>query len=632
MMKRCLPLLVGLLLCPVAMASIPSGYYNNAIGKSDEALMSALEGIIYSHTQLTYAYLWTAFNYTDVGDDGYYIDMYSNCKYNSSADHTSGASYVGQGINREHSFPKSWWNSNQTTSLLEYTDLTHLIPTDAYVNQRRSNYAYGVCSSGETYTNGDYTMLGKIGTSTYSGYTGTVYEPDDEYKGDLARIYFYMVTCYKSDVSTWSCDMIDYSTNGYKAFSSWVITMLMEWHRADPVSTKEINRNEGVYGQQGNRNPFVDHPELAEYIWGTKQGRTWTGEDDDEPTITKETPLLYPADTTAVTSSSFRADWKGVDNVSSYTLYVNQVETSDTVVLLNETFSGVTATSDGSSDISSSLDSYADNSGWTGYKVYEASGGLKLGTSSAAGYLVSPTLDMGSVVSVTLNAASWVSSKSVSDGASAIISCGSVADTVALTTSAADYTVVLTGCTDSNIKISCTAGKKRMYVYGVKVYEGDLNLARARRRVIVEEGDSSTRTISGITDTCYTVSALHEGGTFEYKVKAVYTDGTTGDWSNIEYVTLAEATASGKVGDINCDGEVNVGDVTTLIDYLLGNDPSPIDLDAADVNKDNEINAADVSALIDILLGSGVTYIDLMGSGDPMIEAVLEDKSLRTAD
>ena len=591
--------------CVAAWASIPSGYYDNAIGKQDKALMTALEGIIYSHTELTYAYMWTAFQSTDKGDDGYYIDMYSNCKYNENSDHTSGASYVGQGINREHSFPKSWYNSETPT----YTDLFMLIPTDAYVNQQRSNYPYGVCANGETYTNGDYTMKGKIGTSTYNGYTSKVFEPDDEYKGDFARIYFYIVTCYNSNVSGWSSGQLDYSTNGYKAFSTWSIQMLMEWHRADPVSEKELNRQEAVYKLQGNRNPYVDHPELAEYIWGTHQGTSWTGEEEeDEPTITKEVPVMYAVDTTAVTGSSFRADWTPVDNVSSYTLYVNRTATgeeTDLTPVLSETFANVDADEDGTSDVSSSLDNYCDNQGWTGSKVYvAANNGFKLGTSKAAGSLTSPTLELGSTVSVVFNAASWVNSKGTSDGSSFVVSCGDVSQTVELTTTATTYTVVLTGCSSSNVTLATTEGKKRAYVYSVDIYNGDITAA-TKLMAVVEEGDSTTRTVSGITDTCYTVKAL-AAGTYEYKVKAIYTDGTESVWSNIEYVTLAgDSTDDSSRGDADGNGEVNLDDLTLIIDYLLNGDESIFIKENADCDVkggNGEVNLDDVTALIDYLL------------------------------
>ena len=599
-------------ICLTAFADIPDGYYTNAVGKKGEQLMTALEGIVYTHNQLGYNFLWDCYPYTDTGSDGYYIDMYSTCKYDHSSPHVGGASYVGQGINREHSFPKSWFGGEVAPM---FTDLMMIIPTDAYVNQRRSNYPYGVCANGTTYVNEDLgvTMLGKLGTSTYNGYTETVYEPDDEYKGDFARIYFYMVTCYKSVVGTWpGCDQLDYATNGYKAFSSWSIQMLMEWHRADPVSAKEIARNEAVYSSidkgkefgQGNRNPFVDHPELAEHIWGNKQNVAWTGEDTPIDPLEKLVPVMYAVDTTAVTGSSFRADWTPSGDVSSYNLKVNRIAGPDdelVTLMMTEDFSNVTATADGGSDISSSLDRYTDNPGWTGYKVYLAANqGLKIGTSNAIGYLVSPELELESTVTVVFNAKNW-SGASGSDGSSVIVSCGDVSQTIVLSDTPTDYTVVLTGCTENKVKFSMTAAKKRFYIYHVDVYNGDLIQHPLTLRAVVEEGDSTWRNVSGITDTCYTVQAL-AGGIYEYMVKAIYTDGTESVWSNIQHVTIAGTADEPLLGDVNGDGEVDINDVTAMIDYVLGRPVTPFNIDLADLDGNHEVDINDISALIDLLL------------------------------
>ena len=600
-------LLVGL----TAMADIPNGYYTNAVGKSDEALMTALEGIINYHSQLSYNGLWDSYPFTDTGDDGYYIDMYSTCKYNHDSYHVGAASYVGQGLNREHSFPKSWFGGEVDPM---FTDLMMIIPTDGYVNQRRSNYPYGVCAGGTTHSNDSLgvTMLGKLGISTYKGYNAKVFEPDDEYKGDFARIYFYMVTCYKSYVPSWpGSDQLDYTTNGYKAFSSWSLQMLMEWHRADPVSAKEIARNEAVYDShvgnkqygQGNRNPFVDHPELAEYIWGTKQHEAWTGGGDIPEPIVKKVPVMLSVDTSAVTETSFRADWTSGGDVSSYTLKVNRQQESGVTLLMTENFSKVTATSDGSSDVSSSLDNYTDNPGWTGFKVYPAANqSLKLGTASAIGYLVSPELELDSTVTVVFNAKNWISSSGKSDKSTIAVQCGDISQNVVLTDTPEDYTVVLSGCDASNVKLTMTAAGKRFYVYNVNIYNGDLT-AKAPQREIVEEGDSTWRMVSGITDTCYTVQSL-AGGVYEYLVKAIYTDGTESVWSNIQLVTLTGNGDEPLKGDVNGDEVVNIADVTVLIDYLLGNVPQSFNEQAADVNSDGVINIADVTALIDILLGN----------------------------
>ena len=602
-MRRNLLLVLAVMAALTAWADIPAGYYTNANGKSDEQLMAALEGIIYTHTQLDYNELWDCYVTTDMGNDGYYIDMYSTCKYNHSSYHVGTASYVGQGLNREHSFPKSWFVGEFYPM---YSDLMMIIPTDGFVNQRRSNYPYGVCNGTDavTYTNEELgvTMLGKLGKSTYNGYSAKVFEPDDEYKGDFARIYFYMVTCYKSDVANWpGCDQLDYLDNNYKAFSNWSIQMLMEWHRADPVSPKELKRNEGVYVKQGNRNPYVDHPELAEYIWGTKQHSTWTDGGDIPQPIVKEVPVMLSADETAVEPNAFRADWTSGGDVSSYTLKVTRQSESGTTLLMSENFSGVNANNDGYTDIGESLDDYTDNPGWKGYKVYTAAGqSLKMGTSSAIGHLISPNLQLGSTVTVVFKAKNWISSSGSSDNSSMIISCGNARQTVALSDSPEQYTVVLNGCTDSNVKLAMNAVKKRSYIYSVDIYEGDLT-AKAPRRQVVEEGDSTWRMVSGIADTCYTVKAL-DGGIYEYMVKAIYTDGTESVWSNIQHVTLTGGIAV-LTGDVNDDGEVNIGDVTAIIDYLLGNASDTFNIEAADVNGDGEVNIGDVTAIIDMLLG-----------------------------
>lgn len=604
-------LLLFLLMGATAIADIPNGYYTNAIGKQDEALMTALEGIIMPHQELGYNFLWDCYPYTDTGSDGYYIDMYSTSKYNHDSPHPGGASNVGQGLNREHSFPKSWFGGEVAPM---FTDQTMVIPADAYVNQLRSNNPYGVCAGGTSVTNDELgvAMLGRKGTSTYNGYNQTVYEPDDEYKGDFARIYFYMVTCYKSQLPNWpGCDQLDYRTNGYKAFSTWSIQMLMEWHRADPVSPKERARNEAVYKSkdgnkdygQGNRNPFVDHPELAEYIWGTKQHTPWTG-DDTPQEITKRQPVMLDLDTTEVTGTSFRADWTNGGDVSSYTLQVNRIDDSVPVLMLSEGFSGVNANYDGTSDISSSLDTYTDNPGWTGFKLYTAAGhSLKFGTGDYAGYLVSPELDLSNTVSIHFSAKNWLNKNGVSDNSSIIVSCGDISKTIVLTDTQSDYTVVLTGCSEKNIKISGIAPKQRFYVYSIDIYNGNLDAPhKAPRREVIEVGDSTERTVSGITDTCYTVQALADG-TFEYVVKAIYLDGTESAWSNIKYVILTGEGEQELIGDINKDGEVDITDVNILINYVLGKDQYAGEFSDIDINHDHELDVADVNILINIILG-----------------------------
>lgn len=279
-MKK-LNLFFSLLFVAAALCAQPSAtYYSSANGQSGDALRTALMNIIDGHTVVSYDNLKELYKYSDTKENdadtrNMLIDIYSECTY------TPGSAYCGSGscggYNREHSVPKSWFNKESPM----YSDAFHLYPTSCYVNSYRGNYALGECSGGEKCTsNGMTEALGRRGNCTYPGYSAVVYEPDDKYKGDLARTYFYMATRYADQCSSWSGGMFGSDNNG---FQTWAINMLLEWHRADPVSEKEKIRNEAIFGntkyntgayKQGNRNPFIDYPCLAEYIWGNKKGET----------------------------------------------------------------------------------------------------------------------------------------------------------------------------------------------------------------------------------------------------------------------------------------------------------------------------------------------------------------------
>ena len=262
-----------LLLFPLLVfGAEPTNYYNAAVGYTEAALKTKLFSIVGSHTKRTYANLWTDFQTTDKRADGKVWDMYSNCSFTfgTHQDSGSGGTSECQYYNREHSMPKNWFNETKEDTTYMYSDLFHLYPTDKYVNNQRGNYPFGETSStATTYGNGS-----KLGNSTFAGYTGTVFEPIDEYKGDFARTYFYMVTAYENRINSWLSGQL--AGNKYPALSAWSVNLFLKWNAQDPVSTKETNRNNAVYGIQKNRNPFIDHPELAEYIWGNKKGTPWS--------------------------------------------------------------------------------------------------------------------------------------------------------------------------------------------------------------------------------------------------------------------------------------------------------------------------------------------------------------------
>ena len=268
----------------IAYAAIPSGYYTTATG-SGATLKTQLYDIINGHTERSYAQLWTDFQTTDAKSNGKVWDMYSDIpngtppyEYTFISDQCGNYSGENSCYNREHSFPKSWFND--ATPM--YSDLFHLYPTDGYVNGQRGNLPFGEVSSPDwTSDNGS-----KKGTNTYPGFSGAVFEPIDDFKGDFARTYFYMATRYENVIAGWE----KYDSNGdavlngtaFPAFETWFLNMLGEWHVADPVSAKETARNDAVYGIQGNRNPFIDHPEYVYSIWGV--GQSGSAEPANYPT------------------------------------------------------------------------------------------------------------------------------------------------------------------------------------------------------------------------------------------------------------------------------------------------------------------------------------------------------------
>ena len=251
----------------IGVAAIPENYYYDVDGKKNaDNILNALNGIIDNHTVIAYSGLEPYYEQTDFYNDTLW-DMYSTCRF-TMADANTPQKYVCDGWNKEHLVCQSWLGSGPMVS-----DLFNVYPTDARINNLRSNYPYGVVSGGFSGFSGDpqHHGKGKLGSSTTSG-IGTCYEPDDAYKGDFARSFFYMVARYRSNTLN--------SGNGAKMFTSsptnltaYSLSFLLDWHRQDPVSQKEIDRNQAVYGIQHNRNPFIDYPELAEYIWGNKVGQ-----------------------------------------------------------------------------------------------------------------------------------------------------------------------------------------------------------------------------------------------------------------------------------------------------------------------------------------------------------------------
>lgn len=271
-MRKIILFFASICVLPIVAAEIPVDYYTSANGKSDSILKSTLSQIIRKHTVLSYGNgtnsSWECFYYSDRDTaTNKCMDMYCDDWKEFT---TPGA--VVSGCNIEHSFAKSWWGGSTNDA---YKDCFHLNPSNSTANSSRGNYPPAVPTQDFKSNTGSL----KVGKATYNGQTFWVFEPKDEYKGDFARAYFYMATCY-GDELTWRKDNTDVGSyyamqnDNYLEFLPWLQEVLMTWHRQDPVSTKEINRANAVNNFQGNRNPFIDYPCLAEYIWGDKKGET----------------------------------------------------------------------------------------------------------------------------------------------------------------------------------------------------------------------------------------------------------------------------------------------------------------------------------------------------------------------
>lgn len=241
--------------------SIPAGYYNGTAGLRGSPLRVALHNLIKNHTDIGYGGAQDAFAITDIKPSGKIWDMYSDVPggtppYEYDVDDLGQGATEGLGYNREHSFPQSWFNEANPM----HNDLWNLYPTDSKVNGYRSNWAYGEVSSPTiTSWNGS-----KVGPNVTPGFSGTVFEPLDPYKGDLARSQFYMATRYFGQDAGWGTESDSFTGANPKP---WAAELYLQWVTNDPVSWKERYRNGAVFTYQNKRNPFIDHPEFVALIW-----------------------------------------------------------------------------------------------------------------------------------------------------------------------------------------------------------------------------------------------------------------------------------------------------------------------------------------------------------------------------
>ncbi|MBL3550316.1 endonuclease [Chryseobacterium sp. KMC2] len=338
-MKRILSFFLLSLVFISALAQPPANYYNAAAGLTNAPLKSALKQIITTGhaSNLSYNDLWTAYQTTDrdydYDNDGTILDIYSefpigpdNYSYPYGSSQCSGTSGPeGHCYNREHIVPQSLFNQG----LPMRSDAHFVRATDGKVNGERGDLPFGkVATANYNSQNGS-----KRGNSASPGFTGVVFEPIDEFKGDVARMIFYFVTRYETQLSAFGTGNM-LGGSAYPGLQNWELNQLIIWHTQDPVSSAEIRRNNATYTFQGNRNPYIDHPEYVNMVWGTPVL------DTEAPTIPTNLAATNP------TSSTVALNWTAsTDNIGviGYDIYANGV--------LKTTVSGTSTTVTGLSPL-----------------------------------------------------------------------------------------------------------------------------------------------------------------------------------------------------------------------------------------------------------------------------------------
>lgn len=339
-MKRYVITQVCFILGLSIFAAIPQDYYTTLNGKQSTALKTELHNILMADTSRYYSYgsganhTWNGFYITDRDTiTNLVIDMYSDSlRYFASDYITQNYPGFGQKIHIEHSLPKSWWGGYKWAA---YKDLNHIFPADGSTNSSKRDNPLGVVSGVPTKNNG----ISKIGPAVYDGYVGNVFEPADQYKGDFARAYFYMATAYEHYKNLWDTTKPEnmMENNTYPVFKQWAINLLLKWSRQEPVSQKERTRNEKVYSIQGNRNPFIDYPELAEYIWGNKVGTSWSNTTSIQNSLSNEFEINFNSNNSCFTIISettipiayaiYTSNGQKIVQDKSFTNYKTQIPT-----------------------------------------------------------------------------------------------------------------------------------------------------------------------------------------------------------------------------------------------------------------------------------------------------------------
>ncbi len=418
-------------------AQMPSGYYGEADGKTGAELKRVLYDIIGTHTVISYGELWNVYETTDVvpGTEDQVFDLFSTeMNYYSTSAH-------GADFNREHVVPQSWWGGGNRSNA--YSDVFNVLPSESAANSAKSNYPLGKITGAVKYDNGRI----RIGNSSNSGGADYVFEPYDEFKGDFARIYMYVATCYKGNSWTQTNYAFLPGVSEYPTLQSWIIPLLLQWNRLDPVSEWEVARQEAVYGIQHNRNPFIDYPILAEYIWGDSVAVNF-----DLANAVPHVSAPYMGDDDDKKEDNPSIDIAGLDRL-----------------LFNETFDDISSGNDYSSGGASEV--------WKGNEnivsvssAYCAGNAVKLGASKKSGSMTTvPIVYEGGRLRVEVDVKGWTTV----EGDISVVASGVEEQTVSYTAEMNDayqtVSLIFSGVSQNpSVTVATTA--KRCFVNALRVY------------------------------------------------------------------------------------------------------------------------------------------------------------------
>ena len=582
----------------MAWAQGPNGsntYYQAANGKKGEALKTAMHGIIkISSAGWSYDGLKEAYETTDTRADGKLRDWYSNAtSYTPGSNCASSYQKEGDGYNREHLVPQSWFGKASPMK----SDIWHVVPSDAKINGERGDKPLGEVGSSYEESKNGYSKWGTVKSGlAYDKNKNPinslpVFEPNDEVKGDIARAYFYMVTCYEDKISSWNATNATYVFDGntYPGLTDWCLTMMMRWSAIDPVDDIEIARNNVIAAKQ-NRNPFIDYPGLEDYIWGDKKTVAFSYNNYEGPSTGKlpVTMSFSPTSVTATLGESFTAPTL---SMSPSGLTVTYSSSNTNVATVNASTGAVTLKAVGTTTITAS---FAGNN-----EYYANSTTYTLTVKQQGGDDPTPGGE-------TLLWESFSKGSAPSGGGQQLSTSNfsSYCDYNGWTTFTNIY------ADEGNVGRVGTAKNTGVITASNISLTGDAILTYKLKNFGSDNGKSIKVSITGAS----TTGDLTATGTSEWVEHTVNITGATGNISltfsggriaidDIKLVSVAEEPTT-TPGDIVKDGKTDWNDLKALVKILLGITPAGdnIDSDAADVNGDDETNIADVTKLVNKIL------------------------------